>query len=126
MMLNLVDSSGWLEYFADSRHAGFFASSIEDTKNLVVPTICIFEVFKRILQQRDEDSALQAASVMHQGRVIDLDRTIAMAAARLGHDHKVPLADSVILATSRLNNALLWTMDSDFKGLDSVRYRPKK
>jgi predicted nucleic acid-binding protein len=123
--MNVVDSSGWLEYFADSSNADFFAPAIEDTDTLIVPVITIFEVFKRILQQRSEDEALLAVATMSQGIVIDVDASIAMVAARLSHEHKIPMADSLILATARANEAVLWTQDEHFAGFEGVQYRSK-
>lgn len=123
--MNVVGSSGWLEYLADGPNANFFAPAIEDIARLIVPTISMLEVFKRILQQRTEHEALQAAALMQQGQVVPLDSTLSLAAARLGHELKLPLADSVILATARSHNATLWTQDSDFEGVDGVRYRQK-
>jgi len=124
--VNLVDSSGWLEYFADAPNADFFAVPIEDVNNLIVPTLCISEVFKRVYQQRGENSALQAVALMNQGQMIDLDVSIALNAAKLGLDFKLPLADSIILATARAKNAVIWTQDSDFKGMENVKYIPSK
>jgi len=124
--VNLVDSSGWLEYFADAPNADFFAVPIEDVNHLIVPTLCISEVFKRIYRQRGENSALQAVALMNQGQMIDLDVSIALNAAKLGLDFKLPLADSIILATARAKNAVIWTQDSDFKGIENVRYIPSK
>ena len=121
-MLNLVDSCGWLEYFADSPKADFYAAAIEDTGNLLVPTICLLEVFKRILQQRREDAALQAAAVMHQGMVVPLTPEIALKAAGIGNELKLPLADSVILATARTYQGIIWTQDIHFKDFAGVRY----
>lgn len=123
--MNVVDSSGWLEYFANGPNSDFFAPAIEDTDNLIVPSISIFEVFKRVLQQRNESDALQAVALMLQGRVIDLDTITALEAAKISVDKKLPLADSIILATAYLNNAELWTQDADFEGLDRVNYKAK-
>jgi len=123
--MNVVDSSGWLEYFADGSNADFFAPAIEDTDNLIIPSICLFEVFKRVLQQRNESDALQVVALMLQGRVIQLDTTIALEAAKISVDKKLPLADSIILATAYRHNAVLWTQDGDFDGLDRVNYKPK-
>ena len=127
--MNVVDSSAWLEYFADGPNAEFFAPAIEDISNLIVPTISIFEVFKRVLQQRDESDALQAAALMQQGRVVNLDVSVALQAAKLSHDFKLPLADSLILATAQAYNATfnatLWTQDADFDGLPGVQYKSK-
>ena len=124
--MNLVDSSGWLEYFGDAPNADFFAPAIEDVSNLLVPTICILEVFRRVLQQRDEKAALQVAAIMQQGNVVDMDSAVALYAAGIGVDLKLPLADSVILATARMHNATIWTQDDDFKELEGVRYVSKK
>lgn len=124
--MNLVDSCGWLEYLADGPNAEFFAPAIEDVDNLIVPTICILEVFKRVLQQRDEDSALKAVALMEQGRVVDLNDTLALNAAKLGLDHKLPMADGIILATAHANKSVVWTQDADFKGIKGVKYIEKK
>ncbi|MDH3973056.1 MAG: type II toxin-antitoxin system VapC family toxin [Deltaproteobacteria bacterium] len=123
--MNLVDSCGWLEYFADGPNADFFAPHIEKTENLIVPTICILEVFKVVLKQRNENAALQAVALMEQGKVVALSDSIAISAARLGIDNKLPLADSVILSTARVNRAVIWTQDADFKGIDGIEYIEK-
>ena len=124
--MNVVDSSAWLEYFADGPNAGFFAPAIEETEELIVPSIVLLEVFKRFLQQRSESDALQAAAIIRQGKIVDLDGTLALAAAKIGVTDKLPLADSVILATARRFDATLWTQHEDFDGLPGVKYRPKK
>jgi toxin FitB len=124
--MNVVDSSGWLEYFADGVNADFFAPAIENTAELVVPSISVLEVFKRIRQQRTEDEALQAIAVMAQGRIVELDVPLALNAARISIELNLPMADALILATARENNAVIWTQDADFAGLDGVRYIPKK
>ncbi len=124
--MNLVDSCGWLEYLADGPNATFFARAIEDTENVLVPTLCILEVFKRVLQQRGEDAAIQAAALMQQGQVIDLDRRIAVTAAKLGHELKLPPADAVIVATARIHHAVVWTQDADLKDVEGVRYVKKR
>ena len=124
--MNLVDSSGWLEYFADAPNASFFAPAIEDVESLVVPSLTIYEVFKRVLQQRSEHEALATIAVLEQGQVVDLTSSLALDAARLSIQENLPLADSVILATARTFEATLWTQDSDFKGIDGVRYKAKR
>ena len=121
--MKLVDSCGWLEYLADGPNADFFAGALENQGNLLVPTICITEVFKRILQQRGEDAALHAAALMQQGNVVDLNSALAIEAARLGYKHSIPLADGIILATAYLHKAVIWTQDADFKGLKDVKYK---
>lgn len=123
---NLVDSSAWLEYFADGPNAEVFAPAVENTEHLVVPTICLYEVFKRILSQRDEDSALRAVAAMQQGTPVDLTPSLALEAAVLSSELRLPMADSVILATARSRGAVLWTQDGDFEGLDGVEFVPKK
>ncbi len=123
--MNIVDSCGWLEYFADGSNADFFAPSIEDISSLIIPSICLYEVFKRIYQQRNEGDALQAIAIMTQGKLIELDTTLTLNAAKLSLEHGLPMADSIILATARAYNALLWTQDSDFKNIEDVRYIEK-
>lgn len=123
--MNVVDSSGWLEYFADGPNAAFFAAAVEKPANLVVPTISLYEVFKRVLQQRDHGEALQVVAVMRQGRVADLTESLALASARLSVKHGLPMADSIMLATAQMWEAVLWTQDSDFEGLPGVRYIAK-
>jgi predicted nucleic acid-binding protein len=124
--VNVVDSSAWLEYLADGPNAGFFAPAIEATEELVVPSICLLEVFKWVCQQRGEGAALQVVALMQQGRVVDLDSPLALTAARIGIDAKLALADSVVLATARQTNATLWTQDADFQGLPEVKFRARK
>jgi predicted nucleic acid-binding protein len=123
--MNLVDSSGWLEHFADGRNAKFFAPAVEDTENLIVSTINIYEVFKRVLQQRGEDAALQAVALMQQAGIVDVTSPIAMNAAQLSAELKLPMADSLILATARACGATLWTQDADLDGLPDVRFTKK-
>ena len=121
--MNLVDSSAWLEYFADGPNAAFFAPAIEKTSQLVVPTIVLYEVYKRVCQQRDNRSALEAISVLQHGRIVDLTASLALSAAQISCDEKLPMADSIILATARAENAVIWTQDAHFKGMERVRFR---
>jgi predicted nucleic acid-binding protein len=120
--MNIVDSSGWFEYFAGGPNTEFFSEPIEDTSELLVPTISLYEVFKRVLQQRDESEALRAIAFMQSGEIIDLTSTIALHAAKISTELKIPMADSVMLATARESDAVLWTQDSDFEDLKDVRY----
>lgn len=120
--MNVVDSSGWLEYFGKGISGKAFASVIQETDSLVVPTITIYEVFKRILTQRGEDEALSAIGWMSLGQVAVLSQELALSAATLSVEHKLPMADSVILATAQAHRATLWTMDEHFKGLPGVEY----
>ncbi len=124
--MNVVDSSAWLEYFANGPNASYFAPAIEKTADLIVPSLTLYEVFKRILVQRDEGAALQAVAAMQQGQVVDLDASLALTAARVSVERKLPMAGSIILTTAAILGAELWTQDADFKGLPSVRYRKHK
>ena len=124
--MNLVDSSAWLEYFANGPNAGFFAPAVEETSQLLVPTICLLEVFKRVMQQRGEGPALRVVAQMQQGKVVDLDSTLALSAAKISLEMKLPLADSVILATARAYDAAIWTQDADFAKVKGVKYAAKR
>ncbi len=124
--MNVVDSSAWLEYLADGPNANFFAPPIEKTRQLLVPAIVLFEVFKKVLQERSENDALGAISVMQHGRIVELSGGLALNAAHLSHQYKLPMADSIILATARASNAMIWTQDSDFKGMENVKFRQRK
>jgi toxin FitB len=124
--MNVLDSSAWLEYFADGPNAGEYAAVAADTARLLVPSITLFEVFKRIRVQRDSELALRAVAQMKRGEVADLDGDLAIMAAELSAELGLPLADSVILATARAAGATLWTQDSDFAELQGVEYRPHR
>ena len=124
--MNVVDSSGWLEYFAGGTNANFFAPILREVEELVVPTVCMYEVFKRILAQRGEESALQAIGIMSLGTVADLKREIAIDAASISLKRKLAMADSIILATARAYDATLWTQNADFEGMEGVRYVSQK
>jgi len=123
--MNNVDSSGWLEYFADDEKADFFAPAIERVPELIVSTISIYEVFKRIRQQSSQSHALNAIAQMQQGKVVDLDAMIALSAANVSISLKLPLADSVMRATARFYHAALWTQDAHFRDLEEVEYIEK-
>lgn len=125
-MKNVVDSSGWLEYFINSENAKAFSTPIRDSDNLIVPTICVYEVFKRLLLHINENEALTTIGNMFFGTIVELDRFIALNAAQLSIKHKLAMADSIILATTRANDAILWTQDEHFKDLDGVKYIEKK
>jgi predicted nucleic acid-binding protein len=124
--MNVVDSSGWLEYFADGPNADFFAPAIEDLSDLLVPTLSLYEVFKKVLLQRGEGDALQAVAVMVQGQCIDLDLDLALSAAKVSMDLKLPMADSVMLATAQAHGATLWTQDAHFEEITGVQYVAKR
>jgi predicted nucleic acid-binding protein len=124
--MNVVDSSAWLEYLANGPDASFFAKAIEVTQQLIVPTLSLFEVFKRVLEQRGEGDALQAVAVMRQGMVVDLDTPIALQAAKLSAEHRLPMADGIILATAKSYDARVWTQDADFENVLGVQYRARR
>jgi predicted nucleic acid-binding protein len=125
-MTNVVDSSGWVEYFENGTNADFFAPSILETRSLIIPTICLYEVFKRMSLAHGEDAALRAISFMVLGEVIDLSQAIAISAAQISIEHKLAMADSIILATARKHQATLWTQDEHLKDLPGVEYIDKR
>jgi predicted nucleic acid-binding protein len=124
--VNVVDSSGWLEYFADGPNAAFFAPAIEATRELLVPTLSLYEVFKRVLQQRGEGQALQAVALMQQGQIVDLTAAIALSAAKASIERRLPMADSIMLVTAQTHDATFWTQDADFNGVEGVKYVARK
>jgi predicted nucleic acid-binding protein len=123
--MNVVDSSAWLEFFADGPNASFFSTPLENVDELVVPTISIYEVFKTVLRQHDESAGLQAVALMKQGLVVERTADISMVAAKMSLERFIPMADSIILAAGRLYQATIRTQDADFKGLEGVKYIPK-
>lgn len=124
---NVVDSSGWIEYFADGPNADFFEVAIEDAVSLVVPSISIYEVFKRLLTEPNgEEAALRVAAAMQRGSVVDLDAELALEAAKTSREMKLPMADSIILSTARAHDATVWTQDRDFEGIAGVEYIEKR
>ena len=123
--MNLVDSSGWLEYFTDDKNAKYFAPVIENTEKLIVSTINIYEIYKKILVEKDESSALEAIAIMHQSKIIDVNSAISIEAARISVTNKIPMADSLIYVTARMNAAVVWTQDYDFKNLEGVKFIKK-
>jgi predicted nucleic acid-binding protein len=123
--MNIVDSSGWLAYFADEPNAGYFLPPLQDTASLVVPTITMYEVCKVVLRESGEHEALEAAVAMRTGKVVDLTSTLSISAAQISLEYGIPMADSIIMATANKYEATIWTQDSDFKHLDKVKYFPK-
>jgi len=116
----VVDSSGWIEVFTNGPLTDRFLAVIETEASLVVPAISILEVFKWVLREHSEAQVIQAAAVMQRGMVVDLDSRLAIAAAQLSHTLRLPMADSIILATARAHQARLYAMDADFKDLHDV------
>ncbi len=123
--MNVVDSSAWLSYFAGDKNSVQFAKPIEALDKLLVPSITLTEVFKSIMRQRNEESAFEAIAHMEQGIVVPLDSELAINAASFGVELKLPLADSIIYATARKFDAVVWTQDVDFKDLGGVKFYPK-
>ena len=124
--MNVVDSSGWLEYFADGPNAKHFAPAVSDPAMLVVPTVIMYEVVKVVLRESDENAAMQACAALRKGTVVDFTGSLALSAARLSLQHSLPLADAAILATAREHGATLWTQDTHFKDIPNVRFFPKR
>lgn len=124
--MNVVDSSAWLAYLAGEANAGYFAAAIEDLGSLVVPTICLAEIFKVVLRERGEDDALLSVAAMQQGKLVPLDGQLALEAAAIGHEEGLALADSIIYATAQRHGAVLWTQDEHFADKAGVRFRPKR
>ena len=124
--MNIVDSSGWLAYFADEPNAKHFLAPLNDSASLVVPTVTIYEVFKVVLRESSENEALQAAAAMQKGTVAALTASLAIAASKLSIEHALPMADSIILATAQEFKAILWTQDSDLQHINNVKYFPKR
>ena len=124
--MNIVDSSAWLEYFASTQNARNYSKVIENPSKLIVPTITIFEVFKKVLSEKGENIALQVIAHMKLGKVVDFDMDIALYSALICKEYKLPMADGIIYATAKVYNAVLWTQDSDFKNIDGVKYFTKK
>lgn len=120
--MNLVDSSGWLEFFADGPNASFFQTALAEKEELLVPTLVLYEVFKVALRERGEDDAIRAVAAMRQGRVVEMTEAVALSAARISLARRLPMADSVIAATADQFEADVWTQDAHFEGLPGVRF----
>jgi predicted nucleic acid-binding protein len=123
--VNVVDSSAWLEFFADGPNASVFAEPLCDTGTVVGPVITLYEVFKVVHRQRGEDAALQATALMQQGVVVELTAALALQAAKTSLELALPMADSIILETARQHDALLWTQDEYFRDVAGVRFVAK-
>lgn len=124
--MNIVDSSGWLEYFSGGPNAEHFSSPLKDPSSLIVPVITIYEVFKVVLREAGENEALQSIAAMQKGQVKNLTTSLAMNAAKISLQHNLPMADSLIFATANVFKCILWTQDSDFERLPGVHFFPKK
>lgn len=123
--MNLVDSSGWIEYLQDTPRADLFAAAIEDRHHLLVPTLALFEVHKVLSRKLAESLVKQCLDVMRLGRVLDLTDACAVAASNLSRQHGLAMADAIMYAHARESGATFWTQDIDYDGLPGVRYCPK-
>jgi len=123
--MNIIDSSGWLEYYSDGPNAHSFLEPLNDTATLIVPVITIYEVFKVVLREFSENEALQAVAAMQKGKIVDLNAHIAMSASKLSLQHNLPMADSIILATAQAYKCVIWTQDVDFQNIEHVKYFSK-
>lgn len=124
--MNLVDSSGWIEFFQDGPYASYFLEALRDMDKVIVPTLCFYEVFSHVMREMSDAEALQVVAFMQQARSADLTDSIAVLAARLSAKHKLPLSPAIVLATARLNKAVIWTQDPVLKDFPGVKYYPKK
>jgi predicted nucleic acid-binding protein len=123
--MNVVDSCGWLEYFADGINAAFFAPAIQDVDQLIVPTLCLYEVFKVVKVQRGKQAALHVVSMLYSGQILPLNDELALHAAEVSLEYRLPMADSIIYASARSQDATLWTQDEHFKDLPGLKYIEK-
>lgn len=123
--MNVVDSSGWIEYFAGGANADFFAAAIEDTRQLLVPTVVVYEVYKWILLYGGSQQTAWNISLLLDAYVVPLDSYVSLEAAENSVQFKLSVADSIILTTARLYNATLWTQDAHFAGIEGVQYIAK-
>lgn len=123
--MNLVDSSGWLEYLSGSKNADRFAPAIQNIEDLIISPIIIYEVYKKVISEKGEDAANAVLGLMSQAKIVQVDLSIAVEAARLNAKKKIPMADSIIYVTAIQNNAMVWTQDYDFKNLKNVKFFKK-
>ena len=123
--MNVVDSSGWIEYLTDSERADLFASPIEQRNQLLVPTIALFEVHKILSRSLKADMVNRCLDVMRLGRVLDLTDARAVAASKISKAHGLALADAAMYSMALEFNAQFWTQDVDYQGLPQVQFFAK-
>ena len=123
--MNLVDSSGWIEYLQDTPRADLFATAIEDRNHLLVPAIALFEVHRVLSRSLPADLVNRCLDVMRLGRVLDLTDARAVAASHIAAQHKLAMADAAMYAIALEFGASFWTQDVDYQGLPGVRYQAK-
>ncbi len=124
-MKNLVDSSGWLEFFTDGPLALKYLRYLERPQEAVVPSLVIYEVYKKIKKERSEEEALIAVAHMGKAKIVVLDDALAMSAADISLKYNLPMADAIIYATALQEDARLITSDSHFSHLDNVIFLKK-
>ncbi len=123
--MNLVDSSGWIEYLQDTPRADLFAEAIEDRYDLLVPTIALFEVHEVLSRNLPANLVAQCLDVMRLGLVLDLTDKRAIAASTIASRHRLAMADAAMYSLALEFEATFWTQDVDYQGLEGVRYCPK-
>lgn len=123
--MNLVDSSGWLEFFSDSPLAAKYYNYLERLNELVVPTLVIYEVYKKIKKERNEEEALLAIAHMGKAKIVSLDDTLALSAADISLKYNLSMADAIIYATALQEKARLITSDTHFRQLPGVTFLKK-
>ncbi len=123
--MNVVDSSGWIEFFVAGGNGPHFKPVIEDTRHLLVPVITLYEVHKRLSQNLPPEIVANCLDAMRLGRVLELSDARAIAASITASAHKLALADAAIYSMAQEHKATLWTQDIDYQGLPGVNYFAK-
>ena len=123
--MNVVDSSGWIEFFRAGANGPVFKPIIEDRARLLIPTIALFEVHRVLSRSLPADLVTRCLDVMRLGRVLDLTDTRAIAASHIAAQHKLAMADAAMYAIALEFGASFWTQDVDYQGLPGVRYQAK-
>ena len=120
--LNVVDSSGWIEFFTAGPNGPRFRKVIAKQERLVVPTIALYEVCKVLARRLAPDLVATCLNVMRLGQIIDLTDARAIAAAQASRQHGLALADAAMYSIAREHGATFWTQDADYQGLPGVQY----
>jgi len=121
----IIDTSGWLEYFTGGTNSKFFSTPIKNNSKIIVPTIILYELWKKISRERGEDKAVELVAQLKRYDIIPLDESLSISAAKISNEYKIAMADSIIYATAKKYNATLWTQDADFKDFENVKYIEK-
>jgi predicted nucleic acid-binding protein len=124
--MTIIDTSGWLEYFTGGPNSDFFSTAIKKDPNIIIPTIILYELWKKISREKGEDKAIELVAQLKRYEIVPLDESLSISAAKISNEYKIPMADSIIYATLMKYNATLWTQDSDFKDFENVKYIEKK